>query len=75
MELINIQMNIGGLSYIYEPQLDITPYEVALNQMLITVSMNVKTPEMDKLAFINRYNLTRHWIRYNSQGPNICPEC
>ena len=75
MELMNIKMDFNGAMCYYEPQLDITPYEVALNHMLITVAMNTKTTSANRAAFIAKYNLHRHWVIVSPQGPKICPEC
>lgn len=59
--MIAIKFMFGEKAYMYEPQPDITAYEAALLSNLILVSLNAFVDSGQRLDYINKFGLLRHF--------------
>ena len=58
---VSLKYQINGRMYEYLPMQDITAFEAAMLQKLITVSVGSLVPNEPRVKFIEKYDLMRHF--------------
>ena len=70
--MITIRIGLGDGFYILDPQEDITPLEsIHLSIFLIAVTKHTGMRLEDRVKYIHKHNLWRHFKKENKNGQDL----